>query len=148
MQNLRWKRLEIAAIDEDDRKNQELIYDALNTAYHQGGWCVAVDEGFHVDRLGLRPTIEGLMTRGRSLGISMINGAQRPVHLSRFVLSESSHAISFPAEGRDRTVLKEAFGVQHALAVEALRRYQMAWTSINDGMTWTGFLQDLGGEID
>ena len=49
--------------------------------------------------------MERLLTQGRSKGISVVTGMQRPARISRFALSESTHTIAFFLEGRDRKLI-------------------------------------------
>ncbi len=140
MSDQRIKRIEV--IPEYDE--QAPIFEAvLDKAYKQGGWSVFVDEGFELRRLGLVKQHEKLLTQGRSKGISVVTGVQRPSYVSRFTFSESRHVLSFHHEGRDVKVMRDAFGEQHAAAVAGLddASHQFAWSY--GGKTWVGRLQDL-----
>ncbi len=116
----------------------------MDKAYKQGGWTIFVDEGFELRRLGLQKIHEKLLTQGRSKGISVVTGVQRPSYVSRFTFSESSHVLSFRHEGRDVKVMKDAYGETHANAVAGLdkKAYEFAWTDVANG-TWVGNLQAL-----
>lgn len=123
----------------------------LDRAYRQsldkksGGWTICVDEGFEFKRLKLMGDLEKIVTQGRSLGMTMVTCAQRPVWLSRFILSEPKHKISFSAEGRDMKVLRECVGEGHYRAMQELQEFEFAWTYGPPGSrrTWKGNLQDL-----
>lgn len=79
------------------------------SSVERGSWCVAFDELFYCDaKLGIRDDIEMLLTQGRSKGISVVVGMQRPVGVSRWALSEPSHVFSFALEGRDIKTLVES----------------------------------------
>lgn len=76
--------------------------------YRQGRWTIVVDEFLLAERIGLREQIERLHTQGRSDGITVVVGQQRPVQTSRFAISQSTHLISFRVEGRDAKTLADA----------------------------------------
>lgn len=76
--------------------------------YRQGRWTVVIDEFLLAERLGLREQIERLHTQGRSDGITVVVGQQRPVVTSRFALSQSTHVISFRVDGRDAKTIADA----------------------------------------
>lgn len=75
--------------------------------YRQGRWTIVVDEFLLAERIGLREQIERLLTQGRSDGITVVVGQQRPVITSRFALSQSTHVISFRIDGDDAKTLGE-----------------------------------------
>lgn len=142
MSDQRVGRLEVVPAYEEQSQVLEAV---LDKAYKQGGWTVFVDEGFELRRLGLVKQHEKLLTQGRSKGISVVTGVQRPSYVSRFTFSESRHILSFHHEGRDVKVMKDAFGENHANAVLGLddKQHQFAWSYGSD--TWVGRLQDLAG---
>ena len=143
MSDQRVGRLEVVPEYEDQSTTMEAVMDK---AYKQGGWTIFVDEGFELRRLGLQKIHEKLLTQGRSKGISVVTGVQRPSYVSRFTFSESSHVLSFRHEGRDVKVMKDAYGETHANAVAGLNKkeYEFAWTDVANG-TWVGNLQALAG---
>lgn len=69
------------------KARQRPVYrDAIATAYHQGHWCLVIDEGRYIcDYLGLRDEVTLAYLQGRSHHLSIIMGTQRP----RFVPLES-----------------------------------------------------------
>lgn len=75
--------------------------------YRQGRWTIVVDEFLLAERIGLREQIERLLTQGRSDGITVVVGQQRPVITSRFALSQSTHVVSFRIDGDDAKTLGE-----------------------------------------
>jgi ABC-type oligopeptide transport system ATPase subunit len=144
MENTQLRRIEVEP--EYDAQG-DIFGEVLDRAYKQGGWTIYVDEGYRLEQLKLRPELEKHLTQGRSLGISMVVGIQRPAWVSRFTLSEASHALSFHCEGRDRKTLKESVGEGHEQAVAGLQKYQFAWTSVSDRGTWVGRVQDLQSPV-
>lgn len=75
--------------------------------YRQGRWTIVFDEFLLAERLGLTSQIERLLTQGRSDGITVVVGQQRPVITSRFAISQSTHIFTFVVEGRDAFTLGE-----------------------------------------
>ncbi len=132
----------------DDQASE--IWATLEWAYRSGGWAVAIDECYYVTELGadMERQIKKLMTQGRSLRITMVNGTQRPVDVPRFVISEASHVIAFGLEGRDAKIVRDAAGERLADAVANLRRYEFAWWSVIERKLWTGRLNLRTGRLE
>lgn len=137
-------------LDPDYDEQSPEIWATLEWAYRTGGWAIAIDECFYVAELGIdmEREIKKLMTQGRSLKITMINGTQRPVDVPRFVISEASHVIAFGLEGRDAKIVRDAAGERLAEAVTGLRRYEFAWWSVVDRKLWTGRLNLRSGRLE
>lgn len=135
----------------DDQKHDRYVLDpkyaeqapefwaALERVWIQGGWTVYLDELFYLDRLRLRPSIERLLTQGRSKGITVASGLQRPVSVSRFALSQSEHIISFRVEGRDAKELGYATADWVGRELSALPKHHFGWYKRPDGL-WIGRL--------
>jgi len=87
-------------------------YAMLERGWKDGGWCIVIDELWYAERLGLRSAIERLLTQGRSQGVTVVMGMQRPVQVSRFALSQATHLFSFRVEGGDVPRMREAFTMQ------------------------------------
>lgn len=142
MDDPRTRRIEIYPKPEDQA---QVFYEVMEKAYEKHGWCIYIDEAFHLHKHGkwMQDELEKLLTQGRSLGISMVMGTQRPVWISRFSLSEVSHKISFWCEGRDRKTLRDEFGDGHYNAISHLGKYEFCWTHGLPPSTWVGNLQRL-----
>lgn len=108
-----------------------------------GGWTVYLDELYYLTQIGLTPHINRLLTQGRSMGITMVTGMQRPTGITRFALSQSSHVLVFAQEGRDAKTIGEATSPRMVEAVEELREHEFAWYHRNSRQIWKGKLQDL-----
>lgn len=86
--------------------------DFLTAVMRQGGWYVYIDEG-HDFGMGISgqeilQEINRFMVKGRSFGITVWFGSQRPRWVPTFVLSESSHMIAFFLKNRaDREYIGE-----------------------------------------
>jgi hypothetical protein len=121
--------------------------DALERAWIQGGWTVYGDELFYLsERLRLAEPIERLLTQGRSKGISVALGMQRPARVTRFAISESTHVLSFHLEGRDAKELSYATTPNMESAVKALRGHQFVWFR-QPYTLWVGQLDLARGEL-
>lgn len=117
---------------------------AMELAYKQKNTALYLDELYHADKLlKLRPTIDDMLTRGRSLGLTVITGLQRPVGSTRFALSQSKHVISFSQEGRDAKTISEATTPRMVEVLESLPKHTFAWFERSTRQIWTGTLQDL-----
>lgn len=75
----------------------EILDDMLLYHYHfMHGKTAVVDEAYPFHKNSQAgPGLTGLMTRGRSKGITTIIGSQRPQRISRFLITESENAFIF-----------------------------------------------------
>lgn len=120
---------------------------ALDLVWRQGGWTVYVDELYYTSQhLKLSPFVDRLLTQGRSKGVSVVTGMQRPVQVSRFALSQSTHVLAFAQEARDAKLLGEATSRAMEGAVNGLARYEFAWYDRIARSVWTGNRDDLRGD--
>lgn len=73
----------------------------LDDAYRQGGWTVVLDELRYVtDFLKLSRPVQLLLLQGRSLGVSVVSGSQRPRYVPLEAYSQARHL--FLWKTRDR----------------------------------------------
>lgn len=93
--------------------------------YMETGWTLAVDELYYcIDVLDLETELKMLITQGRSDGISLVCGVQRPSEV-RFFLSESRYVVAFKiGSGLDRQVLGQHFGKEWAETLDDLKGHQ------------------------
>ena len=90
---------------EDRQLAREQIGRMLDDAYVQGGWTVVLDESRYVTgTLNLSGKVETLWLQGRSLGVSIVSGSQRPRHVPLEAYSQASHL--FIWRTKDRQDLK------------------------------------------
>jgi hypothetical protein len=126
-----------------DPKYERQIYEfwrALERVWRQGGWTTYLDELYYLDQqLGLDAPIDRLLTQGRSKGITVVSGMQRPVRVTRFALGESRHILSFGLEGRDATELGHATNATVAQLVQDLDEHEFVWYR-KPGAVWRGRL--------
>ena len=76
----------------DARRQQKVIGKALTEIFAQGGWTVYVDELRYVSQtLRMRAILELLWQQGRSLGVSLVGGTQRPAHVPLMLYDQATH---------------------------------------------------------
>lgn len=130
-----------------DPKYEQQRYEAyrlFEMAWKEGGWCIQVDELYYVcDVLKLESPVNRLLTQGRSLGISMVCGEQRPVRVTRFANTEAIHVFSFRVEGRDVKEVRDATSPRMESAIQGLRKYQFAYFNRLDGTVAVAKAQQL-----
>jgi energy-coupling factor transporter ATP-binding protein EcfA2 len=104
------------------------ITNAINLAWKQEGWTIAVDETYYwTSVLRLERQLNMLLTQGRSKHLTIVAGMQRPAWISRFALSQATHAFIFRCEGRDVTTLSQALSPKVAKPVEDLRGHDFVY---------------------
>lgn len=64
-------------------------------AFEQGNWTILFDEMRVMDKMGITDAITATLTQGRSSGLSIVSGAQRPRHVPVEMLSEPTHLFLF-----------------------------------------------------
>lgn len=120
-------------------------YRLMERVWAEGGWTIALDELWYIEQeLRLSRSVNRLLTQGRSLGISVIAGMQRPAQISRFTLSQATHLFAFASEGRDIQTLAEAFTPRLKDIVPRLRRYEFVYYYRPERFITTGYAQNLG----
>lgn len=68
------------------------IHEAVGHAFTQGGWCLMVDETWYwTNVLGLKRMLEQLWTQGRSIGVSVLAGTQRPAYVPLNMYDQATH---------------------------------------------------------
>lgn len=117
MNNLQESKILLEPAYRDQRTE---IASALDKVWIQGGWTCVVDELLYIERLKLTKMVERLLTQGRSKQISTVVGMQRPVAITRFAISQSTHVFCFQMEGRDIVTVAEATTQQFGRALLSL----------------------------
>jgi hypothetical protein len=73
-----------------------ILLDALDGIIDEGSWTLYLDEASYlVEQLKLRISIDELFTQSRSNGITLIAGSQRPVWVSRAMVSQHTWLACF-----------------------------------------------------
>lgn len=68
------------------------LYGALSDVYKTGGWCVYADEiRYLAETLKLERLLQLLWLQGRSLGVSLVGGTQRPAWIPLEAFSQATH---------------------------------------------------------
>jgi hypothetical protein len=116
----------------------------LERAWVQHNWTIIIDELWYVERLGLKPYVERLLTQGRSIKVSVGVGMQRPALISRFAISSCTHLFTFQLEGRDIQTVKEATTPRIVPVIEGLRGKDFAYYHRGKRIVATGNARRLG----
>lgn len=95
---------------EDMVTQQYEIDRALREIFVSGGWCVFADELFYLcHTLKLTKLLETYWTQGRSLGLSLVGGTQRPAHVPLFAYDQATHLFFW--KDTDETNLRRVAGL-------------------------------------
>lgn len=115
----------------EDQHRQGMLLFAR--ARREGNWTIAIDELLGAIDAGLERQIRWGLTQGRSGGITMVVGTQRPTTgtpIMRYVFSQSTHAFIFSVDGRDaEDVIYKSFTPRLKEAMPRLdwKRHQFAY---------------------
>lgn len=134
-------------LDPDYSKQAREGYEMLERIWRQGGWTCVIDELWYSERIGLKPYIERLLTQGRSKGISVVIGQQRPVTTSRFAISQTTHLFCFRVEGRDGKTIAESTTPRILPVIDSLTGHDFAYYNRARRYVGTGNARALGGII-
>jgi hypothetical protein len=98
---LLWPRPE-GTIRETYRKQRGIFKDALDRIFRERNWCVVFDEQHYMcKQLGLDVENAMLLQQGRSSGLSVVNGTQRPSWVPVVTYSSATHAMIWRTTFRD-----------------------------------------------
>ncbi len=93
------------------RKQRDVFLDALNSIFTERNWCVVFDEQHYMcKQLGLDVENAMLMQQGRSSGLSVVNGTQRPAWVPVVTYSSATHAMIWRTTRRDDLRSLSEFG--------------------------------------
>lgn len=118
--------------------------------FKEKGWTVCVDELWYViQQLRLEQPVNRAFTQGRSKKLTFVCGMQRPVHVTRFALSQSSHVIVFQQDGRDAVTIGDAAGGRpFAQLIMSLQRHEFLWYYRPLRQIWRGKLNMRSGALE
>lgn len=104
-------------------EQQREFHHALSDIYTAGGWCVYIDELRYIcDTLKLAPYVENLWQQGRSLGISVIGGNQRPRHVPLNAYDQATHLFVWNFNDKQNAKrLSEIIGIDEKEVTEVIR---------------------------
>jgi hypothetical protein len=73
-------------------KQRVVFKEALDRIFHERGWCIVIDEQHYMcASLGLQTEIAMYLHQGRSAGLTVVNGIQRPAWVPVVTYSGSQH---------------------------------------------------------
>lgn len=127
------------------REQRRQFSQAFEKAWHEGGWTVVVDETFFLThKLKLGDDLDMLLTQGRSKHLTMVIGMQRPAWISRFSLSQATHAFIFRCEGRDVKSLSDSLSPKIVKPVQELTGHDFVYYNRATREVLTGNANRLG----
>lgn len=84
-----WPKVET---DEDLNRLAYQLASAARWAFLNHNWCLNIDELWVWEhQLGLKRLVEVLLTQGRSVGITIVAGTQRPAHVTLLIYDQCTH---------------------------------------------------------
>jgi ABC-type dipeptide/oligopeptide/nickel transport system ATPase component len=117
----------------------------LEKVWKHGGWCVVIDELWYAEQmLKLQKQVNRLLTQGRSKGITVMVGMQRPAQISRFAISQCTHVFAFQTEGRDTKTIAEATTPKIADAMVSLSGHDFVYYNRRERTVRIGNARRLG----
>jgi energy-coupling factor transporter ATP-binding protein EcfA2 len=117
-----WPRQSLTDIRRDDDMLSHQFGKALSDCYRQGNRIVFVDEAHAVqNELKLRPEMDAILMRGRSLGCGGWFATQRPRYVTLNMYSQAEHLILFRTpDVRDLKVYSEIGGIDQRVIADAV----------------------------
>src|SRR5215471_7225455 len=114
---------------------------AIRTAYRQGNWTLAFDELHEMMQLGLEQDLINIYSEGRSEGVTLIGGTQRPTEVTRkgtqrWAFSQLTHLFAFQTrDDRELKTVAEMFGRPFAanLTLQHLPRFKARYLNLVTG---------------
>lgn len=87
-----WPKIEEGNAKEIKARQKAIFGEALSGIYRTGAWCLFLDELRYItDFLGLSEEVELIWQQGRSLGISLVGGTQRPRFIPLVAYDQATH---------------------------------------------------------
>jgi hypothetical protein len=129
----------------DFGEQQREIARAFQMVWVEGGWTLVVDEAYYLTNiLKLEKPLNMLMTQGRSKHLTAVVGMQRPAWVSRFTLSQATHAFIFRCEGRDLISLSQALSPKIIGPVQEFTGHDFVYFNRATREVKTGNAKQLG----
>lgn len=128
--------------DEDIANVRKVCYQTLNSAFHEGGWAVYLDELRYLTEyppkgLGLAGMVHLYLLQGRELGISLMAGTQRPAWIPREFYTQATHLFFYQfQEDTDLRNISGIGGMNPDLiraGVMKLRKYEFLYLNTRTG---------------
>lgn len=113
-----------APTDEAIEEQSDAFRDALIHIFRSGGWCVYADEvRYLTDNLHLKREFETLWLQGRSLGVSLVVGTQRPVSIPLLAFDSATHLFLWRnTDYRNINRMAEFTGIDEDIVREVIPR--------------------------
>lgn len=128
---------------EKQAKQAQIFRLALMQAYRQGGWCIYIDELRYVcDTLKLGDIVDMLWQQGRSLGLSIVGGTQRPRYVPLSAYSQATHLFCWRNNDvADVNRLREIGGTMDSVTLResilSLDRFETLYINTRDDVLCT-----------
>jgi len=127
-----WPRQSLRDIRRDDKMLSYEFGRAITDCYRAGDRIVFVDEAHSVQNdLKLRPEMDAVLMRGRSLGCGGWFATQRPRNVTLNMYSQAEHLVLFRTpDERDADVYRQIGGVDPDVVAEAvwgLERFEFVY---------------------
>lgn len=107
--------LSAPTVEAAKEQQQGIFNDALLDLFEMGNVCIVCDEiRYFTDFLRLRTVIELLYLQGRSNGVSMVAGTQRPVSIPLVAFEQATHQFVWRLTGLDDAKRASEFLGQNA----------------------------------
>jgi len=104
----------------DQVRQRDVFRDAFNIAFTQGGWTVFVDEArYFIDTLKLGAYLKTYWGQGRSLGLTLITGTQRPAYMPLEFYDQATHL--FIWKDNDRINVSRLAGLAGSEKLETIK---------------------------
>lgn len=134
-----WPQSKDGSIRATMRHQREVFSRALDGAWHQGGWTLVLDEEHWMsEMLKLDQEIAALHHQGRSAGLTLVDGIQRPAWVPVITYGSASHAYLWGTrEQSDLTRLANLGGVSTRELIPnlaSLGRYEMVYVPTRTGI--------------
>jgi ABC-type dipeptide/oligopeptide/nickel transport system ATPase component len=104
-------------------EQQDAFRETLVSIFETGGWCVFLDEIlYQTENLRLGTEVETLYLQGRSLGVTMVAGTQRPARIP-VIAWDAPHLFMFKATNKQDVIrMSEFSGINIDVAREMIPR--------------------------
>lgn len=108
---------------EGREEQREAFRRVLVDVFASGNWCVFADEiRYLTDYLGLQTEFETLWLQGRSLGVSVVCGTQRPVSIPVLAFDADHLFLWRATDARDIKTMSEFTGINVEIARHTIPR--------------------------
>lgn len=123
-------------------KQKEVFRNALHSVYRSGGWALYIDEATYLsDFLGLKKELSMLWQQGRSLGVSLVAGTQRPAYIPLYAYDQATHLFFW--RDNDRVNLQRASNLGGMDAsfirdvISSLEKHEVLYVNTRTGERYT-----------